>query len=192
MSNTIYKATNLINGKSYIGFDSAWPKRMNRHLENANYNREGKFYDAIRKYGWENFQWEILYQSEDKERTLNVMEPQFIREYNTFNQGYNMTEGGEGCFGATTNKIWINDGHNHKRLEKGQLIPEGWSKGRLKIKRKVGMSEESKQRIGQKNKEHGVFRNLNNTEVTCPHCGKIGKNLGGMHRSHFNNCKNKT
>jgi len=72
------------------------------------------------------------------------------------------------------------------------LIPEGWSKGRLKIKRKVGMSEESKQRIGQKNKEHGVFRNLNNTEVTCPHCGKIGKNLGGMHRSHFNNCKNKT
>jgi group I intron endonuclease len=191
MSNTIYKATNSINGKSYIGFDSAWPKRKNRHLENAIYNREGKFYDAIRKYGWDKFQWEILYQSEDKEHTLNVMETQFIREYNTFNQGYNMTEGGEGCFGATSNKIWINDGHNHKRLEKDQLIPEGWTKGRLKIKRKVGMSDESKQRIGQKNREHGVFKNLNNTEVTCPHCGKIGKNLGGMHRSHFNNCKSK-
>ena len=64
--NTIYKATNKINGKSYIGFDSAWPKRMNRHLENANYNREGKFYDAIRKYGWDKFQWQILYQSERK------------------------------------------------------------------------------------------------------------------------------
>ena len=189
--NTIYKATNTINGKSYIGFDSAWPKRMNRHLENANYNREGKFYDAIRKYGWDKFQWEILYQSEDKEHTLNVMESQFIKEYNTFNKGYNMTEGGEGCFGATSNKIWINNGHEHKRLEKGQLLPEGWTKGRLKIKRKVGMSDESKQRIGQKNKKHGVFKNLNNTEVTCPHCGKIGKNLGGMHRSHFNNCKNK-
>jgi group I intron endonuclease len=150
--NTIYKATNKINGKSYIGFDSAWPKRMSRHLENANYNREGKFYDAIRKYGWDKFQWEILYQSEDKEHTLNVMETQFIREYNTFNQGYNMTGGGEGCFGATSNKIWINDGHNHKRLEKDQLIPEGWTKGRLKVKRKVGMSDESKQRIGQKNK----------------------------------------
>ena len=150
--NTIYKSTNTINGKSYIGFDSAWPKRMNRHLENANYNREGKFYDAIRKYGWDKFQWEILYQSKDKEHTLNVMETQFIREYNTFNQGYNMTEGGEGCFGATSNKIWINDGHNHKRLEKDQSIPEGWTKGRLKIKRKVGMSTESKQRIGQKNK----------------------------------------
>lgn len=191
MSNTIYKATNLINGKSYVGFDSAWPKRMNRHLENANYNREGKFYDAIRKYGWDKFQWEILYQSEDKEHTLNIMEPRFIKEHNTFNQGYNMTEGGEGCFGATTNKIWINDGHNHKRLEKDQVIPEGWTKGRLKVKRKIGMSEESKQRIGQKNKEHGVVAKLNQQILICPHCSKKA-NVGLMKRWHFDNCKQKT
>lgn len=190
MSNTIYKATNSINGKSYIGFDSAWPKRMNRHLENANYNREGKFYDAIRKYGWDKFQWEILYQSEDKKHTLNVMEPHFIKEHNTFNQGYNMTEGGEGCFGATSNKIWINDGNNHKRLEKNQLIPGGWTKGRLKIKRKVGMSDESKQRIGQKNKEHGFVAKLNQQILTCPHCFKKA-NVGLMKRWHFDNCKQK-
>ena len=190
MSNTIYKATNSINGKSYIGFDSAWPKRMNRHLENANYNREGKFYDAIRKYGWDKFQWEILYQSEDKEHTLNVMESHFIKEHNTFNRGYNMTEGGEGCFGATSNKIWINDGHNHKRLEKDQLIPKGWTKGRLKIKRKVGMSTESKQRIGQKNREHGVVAKLNQQILTCPHCSKKA-NVGLMKRWHFDNCKQK-
>ena len=190
MSNTIYKATNSINGKSYIGFDSAWPKRMNRHLENANYNREGKFYDAIRKHGWNNFEWEILYQSDDKEYTLNVMEPHFIREHKTFNHGYNMTEGGEGCFGATTNKIWINDGTNHKRLEKSQLIPEGWTKGRLKVKRKVGMSDESKQRIGQKNKEYGVVAKLNQQILTCPHCSKKA-NVGLMKRWHFDNCKQK-
>ena len=80
------------------------------------------------------------------------MEPRFIKEHNTFNQGYNMTEGVEGCFGATSNKIWINDGVNHKRLEKDQLIPEGWSKGRLKVKRKIGMSDESKKLIGEKNR----------------------------------------
>ena len=179
--NTIYKATNKINKKSYIGFDSSWPKRMNRHFENANHNREGKFYDAIRKYGWDNFEWEILYQSKDKEYTLNIMEPQFIQEYDTFNCGYNMTEGGEGCFGATKNKIWINDGNNHKRLEKGQLIPEGWTKGRLKVERKVGMSDESKKRIGQKNKEHSLKRNK------CPYCertfnpGNLAKHLNSKH-----------
>lgn len=150
--NTIYKSTNKVNGKSYIGFDSSWPNRKKRHKVNASSGKEGKFYEAIRKYGWKSFEWEILYQSEDKEHTLNIMEPQYIKEYDTFNCGYNMTEGGEGCFGATSNKIWINNGHKHKRLEKGQLMPEGWTKGRLKIKRKVGMSDESKLRIGQKNK----------------------------------------
>jgi hypothetical protein len=150
--NTIYKATNKITGKSYIGFDSSWPNRKRKHKINASTGREGKFYDSIRKHGWNNFVWSIIYQSKDREYCLNVMEPQLIKEYNTFNSGYNMTEGGEGCFGATTNKIWINDGRNHKRLEKSVLIPEGWTKGRLKIKRKIGMSDESKQKIGQKNK----------------------------------------
>ena len=150
--NTIYKATNKITGKSYIGFDSSWPNRKRKHKINVSTGREGKFYDSIRKHGWNNFIWSIIYQSENKEHTLNVMEPYYIKEQDTFNRGYNMTEGGEGCFGATSNKIWINDGVNHKRLEKDQLIPEGWSKGRLKIKRKIGMSDESKKIIGQKNK----------------------------------------
>jgi group I intron endonuclease len=188
--NTIYKSTNKVNGKSYIGFDSSWPNRKKRHKVNASSGKEGKFYEAIRKYGWKSFEWEILYQSEDKEHTLNIMEPQYIKEYDTFNCGYNMTEGGEGCFGATSNKIWINNGHNHKRLEKGQLMPEGWTKGRLKIKRKVGMSDESKLRIGQKNKEHGVVAKLNQQILTCPHCSKKA-NVGLMKRWHFDNCKQK-
>jgi group I intron endonuclease len=150
--NTIYKATNKITGKSYIGFDSDWPKRQQRHQENAAYNRYGKFYDSIRKHGWESFEWSVIYQSKDKHHTLNVMEPYFIKEYDTFNEGYNMTEGGEGCFGATTNKIWINDGVNHKRIEKTERIPEGWSVGRIGLKRQKKMSDESKKLIGQKNK----------------------------------------
>ena len=150
--NTIYKATNKITGKSYIGFDSNWPSRKERHQANATYNREGKFYDSIRKHGWEFFEWSILYQSLDNYHTLNVMEPHFIKEYDTFNKGYNMTEGGEGCFGATTNKIWINDGMKHQRLEKTEPIPEGWSIGRIGLKRQKKMSDESKKLIGQKNK----------------------------------------
>ena len=83
--NTIYKATNKINGKSYIGFDSAWPKRMNRHLENSNYQREGKFYDAIRKHGWNNFEWEIYKISEnvefkESENNINYPSSRFIKE----------------------------------------------------------------------------------------------------------------
>jgi group I intron endonuclease len=179
--NSIYKATNKITGKSYIGFDSAWPSRRERHQENANYKREGKFYDSIRKHGWENFEWSVIYQSQDKEHTLNVMETHFIKDYDTYNTGYNMTEGGEGCFGATTNKIWINDGQNHKRIEKTELIPEGWSIGRIGLKRQKKMSDESKKLIGQKNKVHSL------TRYQCPSCdrtfnkGNLTKHLKARH-----------
>lgn len=95
---TIYKATNKVNGKSYIGFDSNWPTRYKNHKQL--YNKTNTvFYQAIRKHGWDNFEWSIVYQSEDKEHTLNVMEEHYIRHFNTHvdeGHGYNMTYGGEG------------------------------------------------------------------------------------------------
>ena len=109
------------------------------------------------------------------------MEPLFIKENNSFHNGYNMTEGGEGCFGATSNKIWINDGVNHKRLEKPQVIPEGWSIGRIGLKRKVKMDEDTKKLIGQKNKVYSLNR------YKCPNCertfnkGNLAKHLKARH-----------
>jgi group I intron endonuclease len=101
---SIYKLTNTINGKSYIGFTSKAPeKRWAAHLEKAHAKKNVYLYDAINKYGWENFTKEVIYCSQDAEHTLSVMEPYFIREYNTFftdEHGYNMTRGGEGTLGA--------------------------------------------------------------------------------------------
>lgn len=98
---TIYKVTNLINGKCYIGFDSKWPRRKSYHLASARKGQGYALHAAIRKYGEENFSWEPIYQSKDKDHTLLEMEEFFIREYNSFAsgpnpRGYNMTMGGEG------------------------------------------------------------------------------------------------
>lgn len=100
---TIYKATNKINGKSYIGFDSNYPKRKMEH-KNSYSNGKEVFYFAIRKYGWDNFSWEILYQSKDSYYTKDIMENYFIVENRTYihfdnSQGYNMTLGGDGTLG---------------------------------------------------------------------------------------------
>ena len=95
---TIYKSTNLINFKSYIGFTKNFDKRISEHLKSANKSNLF-FHNAIRKYGAENFSWEIIYQSKDYFHTKNVMETYFILEYRTFidsGNGYNMTMGGEG------------------------------------------------------------------------------------------------
>jgi group I intron endonuclease len=103
---TIYKATNKINNKCYIGFDSHWPKRKSEHksaaMRDKSYN---KFYNAIKKYGWDNFIWEIVYQSTDGNHCLNSMEPYFIKEFNSLSTGYNSSYGGESGLG---NKWWNN------------------------------------------------------------------------------------
>jgi predicted GIY-YIG superfamily endonuclease len=105
---TIYMATNMVNGKRYIGFDSAWPRRMRTHISTA-YNdsikaQKYRFHAAIRKYGKNNFEWTVLYQSHDGEHTKNSMEQHFITEYRTYSgfsdcNGYNLSIGGDGNLG---------------------------------------------------------------------------------------------
>lgn len=162
---TIYRAINTANGKSYIGFDSNWPARKTDHKRDK--TKKNAFYNAIRKYGWEAFNWEVLYQSKDKHHTLNEAETHFIKEYNTFKKdGYNMTLGGEGALGTISWNTGI--GHVAESCDKmsktkkalfatGELIP--WNKGR-----KMGISpnkgkkgwfkhtDESKKRMSEQRK----------------------------------------
>ena len=113
--NTIYKVTNKVNGKAYIGFDSKWPSRKSVHMCEAITRKNKKYplYRAIRKYGPDNFEWEVLYQSEDREHTLNVVENKMILEHNTHfrdGHGYNMTFGGEGALG------WVPSEETKKKI----------------------------------------------------------------------------
>jgi len=107
---SIYKATNIVNGKVYIGFAKNVNNRKHRHKHFAlTKGVSNYFYTVIRKYGWNNFQWEIIYQSKDRLHTLNVMENFFIVEYKTYIgykdcRGYNMTLGGDGSLGNNNPK----------------------------------------------------------------------------------------
>lgn len=93
----IYMATNMITGEKYIGYTSlSLDKRKNGHKSRSKkVNKNIKFYNSIKKYGWENFTWKIIYESWDKNHCLTKMEPHFINEYDTYNNGLNSTKGGE-------------------------------------------------------------------------------------------------
>ena len=112
---TIYKCINTSNNKCYIGFDSNWPRRKTEHKSRSKKITNYKLYNAINKYGWDNFEWVVIYQSTDRDFTLKNMECYFINAYDSFNNGYNMTLGGEGTFG---NKPWLGRKHTKETIEK--------------------------------------------------------------------------
>lgn len=77
MLSVIYKATNILNGRSYIGFDSKWPNRQKEHIQQSFNTNQPKantvFHRAIRSDGPDSFTWTVLYSSRNKHHTLNVI-----------------------------------------------------------------------------------------------------------------------
>lgn len=91
----IYKATNKINGKVYIGQTrETLLARKSGHLKRAKSGYKTHFYNAIRKYGEDSFDWDIICTAYDKE-TLNELETFFIEKYDSINSGYNMVDSGD-------------------------------------------------------------------------------------------------
>ena len=92
----IYKATNKINNKMYIGKTTKGLFR--RRTEHLCFNEPKTYFQsAIRKYGPESFEWEILKECSSREE-LDSSEIFFIGEFksNTSKIGYNLTGGGDG------------------------------------------------------------------------------------------------
>ena len=98
----IYKITNILNKKCYIGQSINIPLRWRHHrsfsLKESNY----PLYRAFKKYGIENFTFEILEECLPSE--LNEKEIYWIKFFNSYNEGYNQTFGGQG---ASNNVIKI-------------------------------------------------------------------------------------
>lgn len=92
----IYKITNLINNKVYIGLTTLMlSQRWKKHLQDCK-NCSRPLYKAMRKYGLDNFKIEQIDTTDDFTK-LGELERKYIKEYNSTNQefGYNITAGGE-------------------------------------------------------------------------------------------------
>lgn len=150
----IYKTTNLINSKIYIGKDK---------YNNPEYYGSGIILNkSIKKYGKENFVKEILEYC-NSELELNEREIYWINFYQSFKReiGYNLTLGGTG--GNTILDSEKRKKINQKRKEKNSLLSKEERSKKFGVnKGKVGrfkMSDESKKKISEKNKgeNNGMF-----------------------------------
>lgn len=94
----IYKLTNQINNKSYIGLTTnTLQQRLAQHNYEANHGTDRPLYRAIRKYGIETFKAEVIDTATNLDE-LKEKEQYWIKYYNTYGangQGYNATEGGD-------------------------------------------------------------------------------------------------
>lgn len=134
--NYIYKITNKINGKIYIG------KHSTDKLDDG-YMGSGKIIkQAIKKYGVENFTKEIL-EFCDKEVELNDLEKHYIDKYNSTDRsiGYNLTKGGDGKSG------YICSYETRIKLSKSHIGINPWNKcKKLSEEHKKHLSESKKGR----------------------------------------------
>lgn len=93
----IYCHTNKINGKKYIGqTKNPVQKRWGKDGHEYTRHQSGIFKNAILKYGWDNFEHEILFTNLSKEEA-DQKEIEMITYFDTTNRdkGYNLTKGGQ-------------------------------------------------------------------------------------------------
>jgi group I intron endonuclease len=96
----VYKITNKINGKVYIGMDSGMIEdatRWRAHLQEgkrATSDSPKRLYQAMAKYGIENFTYEVIESNITNQSVLRARETFWIRELDSIRHGYNMQEGG--------------------------------------------------------------------------------------------------
>ena len=99
MTQGIYKITNKLNNKCYIGkssnIEERWKYHKLRCFDEKEWNKP--LYRAFRKYGVENFSFEIIEELNDYEKESNLKEQYWIQYYNCYgDNGYNATLGGDG------------------------------------------------------------------------------------------------
>jgi len=173
----VYSIKNNVNGKCYIGKTiQELNKRISKHLRLAKNKSKLHLHNAIRKYGWENFSYFAWHVSvSNDEEILNRFEINKIKEFNTFNNGYNMTTGGGGGFGSGKNSPWygktFSKGHK-KKLSESKSGKNNYWYNKKNPKHSKRMSGENHPMYGKKNPEQSErMKGKNN-----PMYGISGKN----------------
>jgi len=145
----IYKITNVINNKSYIGKTNNIEKRIKKHLYLTGKGIKRHLYNAILLYGWENFIVEII--QEGTKENINSLEVYWINHFETTNKekGYNATFGGEGGDTWTLNQNKYATSKKLRIKNTGQKRSKEFCEKMSSLFKGRKVSEEQKEQISE-------------------------------------------
>ena len=169
MKGVVYRLVNKQTGQSYVGKTrQPLETRIRRHQHSAKHkgtNNEGQpIVHAIRELGFESFDVEVLYESEEFEDKkalddlLNEKEIYFIEKYDSIANGYNRTKGGAGMLGFSlppSSRISIS------KANKGRKYGEDFKEKCRERNKKTWSNEEHRKMMserfsGEKNPMYGI------------------------------------
>jgi group I intron endonuclease len=177
----IYKVTNKINGKVYIGQTiQSLEQRKSEHKSDAFVRNRGcYFHNALRKYRWNSFEWMVIDESDDINK-LNELEKKYIKKYDSINKnfGYNLTEGG------------LNSKPNNITRQKISETSMGKNKGRVPWNKGKELTLECKKKMseGLQKKKRGLFGFIGTTyrrKALWPWKKTWAANIQYNHKKHF-------
>ena len=127
---TIYKHTNKINKKCYIGQTKRTNIKTRWGKNGYNYKYCKKFYNAIKKYGWDNFEHEVLETNIKTLKDANQREQYWIKYFDSFYNGYNSTIGGNSNLGLSIPVLQI-DKNNFNIINRFESITDASEKTKI-------------------------------------------------------------
>ena len=187
----IYKITNTVNNKSYIGkTEKTDPtQRWKEHIKASkrSYINKRPLYDAFNKYGIDQFLFEVI----EETSTPNEREIFYIDYYNTYKEGYNATLGGDGKSYITNQQEIIDYYVKHEPFIKDLAKYFNLDKKTVtKILKQFNIEYDIKARhskeILQKDKSGNVLNTFKSAREAAKSLGNIKLN------SHIVHCCNET
>lgn len=211
----VYKHTNKTNGKVYIG--QTGTKVEHRWRNGEGYKNCPLFWKAICKYGWNNFEHEVIAKNLTQEEA-NATENQLILKYNSNNPlyGYNLTSGGDHSIPNEIARKAISESHmgekncnwgkprteeTRKKISESNKGKQVSQETRRKLSKSLQkenhpnwgkhLSEETKRKIGEANQgRESKFRKkviCIETQIIYKSISEAAK-LNNLHESHITKC----